>query len=712
MLAKALVLHPAITNPRIILVTDRVDLDDQIWKTFLACGKKVHKATSGEDLLEKIQEGKVDILTTVINKFESIAGKGFQDEDPNIFVLVDESHRTQYGSFHAKMRQLFLNACYIGFTGTPLLKAEKATVVKFGDFIHKYPMQQAVRDEAVVPLLYEGRMTELGVNQEQIDQWFERITHNLNTDQKRDLKSKFSRAEAVSRTEQRIQQIAYDITDHYRSNFKNTGSKAQLAVASKEMAILYKKYLDDFGEVSSEVVISPPDTREGNEEVDNTTSPLVEAFWKRMMERFGTEDNYMREVRSSFARADGIEVLIVVDKLLTGFDEPRNTILYIDKSLKEHSLLQAIARVNRLFEGKDFGYIIDYRGVLGELNAALNTYNALTAFDTEDIVGMIADTSEEVKQLSQYHAVLWDVFKEVPNKQDTEALERFLEPEDRRQQFYEALTDFARCLKVALSTVYFYQETSEGQINRYKIDFRFFHNLRISVRQRYAETIDYKDYEQKLRNLMNQHVTSSEVKPITELVDIFDREAFATEVEKIEGAAAKADTIAYRVKKTVNTRISENPQAYQRFSHLISETIEAYRAGRLSEIEYLTQMRDMLGQVQQGKIRNIPERLHRYKHASAYFGVLQSILEATSDDQTNIVSEDALADMAIEIENAIEKRKIRDWINNRDIQKAMMNDIEDYLYNLKAHHKLPLTGVDMDLLLEQVLEVAKQRDRL
>jgi len=290
-------------------------------------------------------------------------------------------------------------------------------------------------------------------------------------------------------------------------------------------------------------------------------------------------------------------------------------------------------------------------------------------------------------------------------------LERFLEPEDRRQQFYEALTAFARTLQVTLGTVYFYQETPESQVNRYKSDFRFFHNLRISVRQRYAETIDYKDYEQKVRSLMNQHITSSEVRPITELVNIFDNEAFASEVEKIEGNAAKADTIAYRVKKTITARIAENPQMYRRFSQLISETIEAYRAGRLSEAEYLNRMRDILEQVQQGTARNIPARLHRYQHASAYFGVLQSVLE-TSSVGLSAIPEDVLADMAIEIEKIIEKRKIRDWVANRDIQKAMMNDIEDYLYAIKVQYDLPLTGVEMDLILEQLLEVAKQRNRL
>src|SRR5450755_1836805 len=712
MLAKALALHPTIVNPRVILVTDRVDLDDQIWRTFLACGKQVHKAESGADLVDAVQNGKAEIITTVINKFESAVDKGLKDTSPNIFVLVDESHRSQYGSFHAKMRQIFENACYIGFTGTPLLKAEKATVLKFGDFIHKYPMQQAVDDKAVVPLLYEGRMAELGVNQEQIDQWFERVTRTMNDDQKRDLKSKFSRTEAISQTEQRIQQIAYDITEHYRGTFKGHGFKAQLAAANKEMALLYKKYLDDFGEVSCEVIISPPDTREGNEEVDNTKSPVVEAFWKRMMERFGTEDKYMQEIKSSFGNADGVEMLIVVDKLLTGFDEPRNTVLYIDKPLKEHSLLQAISRVNRLFEGKEFGYIIDYRGVLGELNAALNTYNALAAFDSEDVVGIIADTSEEVRKLPPYHAALWDVFKEVKNKQDNEAFERFLEAEDSRQQFYEALTNFARCLKIALSTVYFYQETPESQINRYKSDFRFFNNLRVSVRYRYAETIDYKDYEQKIRGLMNQHITSSEVRQITEMVNIFDNDAFAAEVERIEGTAAKADTIAYRLKKTLTERVAESPVTYRRFSQLINETIEAYKAGRLSEAEYLKQMRDMLKQAQQGSDRSTPARLHHRQHAPAYFGVLQTLLEPSLKSLAGVAPDELLTDMAIRIEKIIEQRKIRDWTTNRDIHKGMMNDIEDYLYPLQAHHHFSVASVEMDLLLEQLLEVAKQRDRL
>jgi type I restriction enzyme R subunit len=588
MLAKALTLHRDIPNPRVVLVTDRIDLDEQLWGTFLACGKKVQQAESGSNLVRMVQSDKADLITTVINKFDAAVRRGVRDPHPNIFVLVDESHRSQYGSLHAKMARVFPNACYIGFTGTPQLTAEKATAHTFGGFIHKYTMRQAVEDQAVVPLLYEGRMAELGVDERSIDQWFERVTRTLSDEQKRDLKRKFSRNEEVSATEQRIQQIAFDITRHYADNFRGTGFKAQLAAPSKATALLYKRFLDEFGEVTSEVVISAPDTREGNDDVDESRVPEVQTFWKRMLERFGTEKNYNRQVKHLFGRADGIDILIVVDKLLTGFDEPRNTVLYIDKPLKEHSLLQAIARVNRLFEGKDWGYIIDYRGVLGELNAALNTYNALEGFDNEDVAGMITDVRAELARLPEQHAALWAIFDGVPNKRDTEALERHLEPEDRRHAFYQALAQFARALKVALGTVEFAETIPPHVIDTYKQDFKFFHNLQASVRQRYAEVIDYKEYEGKIRGLLNRHIQASEVAPITKLVNIFDTDAFEAEVERVTGDAAKADTIANRVKRTLIEHLEQDPATYRRFGQMIDATIQAYRDGRLSEAEYLT----------------------------------------------------------------------------------------------------------------------------
>ena len=452
-----------------ILVTDRVDLDRQIFKTFKNCGKEIRKAKSGKDLIELVQSNEVDIIATVIDKFETVANENVRDDNPNVFVLVDESHRSQYGLIHAKMRKVFTRACYIGFTGTPLTKGEKNTARKFGSFIHKYSMRQAVDDKAVVPLLYEGRLVELNPNQAQLDRWFDRHTVGLNEAQKADLKRKMSREDVVSDSDRRIMEIAYNISEHFARNFKGTdfGLKGQVATASKQVALRYKKYFDAAGLVTSEVVISAPDTREGHEDAESDNLPEVQQFWKRMMDRFGSEDAYNREIIEDFASPDGVDLLIVVDKLLVGFDEPRDAVLYIDKPLKDHAILQAIARVNRLFDGKEFGYVIDYRGILGELNEAMKTYDALAEFDADDVTGTITDIAAEVEKLPQRHSDLWVIFRGV-NTEDSEAMERFLAPEDQRQAFYDALTAYAGTLKVALSSSDFYEKTTEKRIQLYK----------------------------------------------------------------------------------------------------------------------------------------------------------------------------------------------------------------------------------------------------
>ena len=633
MLGKALALHPAIQNPKVILVTDRVNLDDQIYGTFHACGKAVVQAADGGHLVRLVTgrlrpgEKNGDVVTTVINKFDQAAREKVRDEGINVFVLVDESHRSQYGSMHTKMARVFPNACYIGFTGTPLTKAEKSTAEKFGSFIHRYPMRQAVADRAVVPLLYEGRIVEQDVDKDQLERWFERTTRHLSDEQKADLKRKMSRSEAVSATEQRIKEIAYNVAQHYEQNWRGTGFKAQLATASKRVGLKYLRYLTEYG-IDAVLVISPPDTREGHEEVGELDEPVVQAFWRQMMDRYGGEEAYNREIIRSFAQHDGVEIMVVVDKLLTGFDEPRNTVLYVDKPLKEHTLLQAIARVNRLAEGKDYGYIIDYRGVLGELSEAMNLYDALAEYDAADIEGTIADVSEEISTLPQRHSDLWAIFQTIANKQDVEAMERLLEPEDRRQRFYEALTDYARALRVALSTTQFYDDTPEQRINLYKHDLKFFHQLRQSVKMRYAEAIDYRDYEEKVRKLMDEHIRATGTSTITALVDIFDAERFDAEVERLGTPAAKADTILNRMKRTITERMDEDPAFYRRFSELIEETILAYRQGRIDQLEYLQQAEKALDQMRAGRESSLPPELSRYQHAPAYYGILRLGLPA------------------------------------------------------------------------------------
>ncbi len=710
MLAKALAMEPSIRNPRIVVVTDRVNLDEQIHETFMHCGKDPQRAATGRHLIELIERKKEAIISTVLDKFESaLNSQKFQDEGTEIFVLVDESHRSQYGTMHTKMRKVFPNACYIGFTGTPLLKKDKSTAVKFGGFIEpKYTIDQAVDDKAVVRLLYEGRHAVQEVDQQTIDSWFERISRGLTPEQKADLKRKFSNADHLNKADQKIYRVAYDISDHFEKNWKGTGFKAQLAAPSKVAALKYKQYLDEFGMVSSEVLISGPDDREDNEEVDEDPKNEVRKFWDKMMKRFSSsEKEYNKQIINKFKFEDDPEIIIVVSKLLTGFDAPRNTVLYLTKPLKEHNLLQAIARVNRLYDGKDYGYILDYYGVLGDLNDALTTYRALQGFDEEDIEGTIINVWEEVKTLKQKHSALWDVFKTIKNRMDEEAYEQLLADEQLRDQFYKRLSEYARTLNIALSTVRFMEDTAEKTIEMYKRDLQFFQKLRVSVKKRYAEGIDYKEYEKKIQKLIDTYINTEEILQITDLVDIFDREKFEEEVNKLESPRAKADTIANRTKKTITEKFDEDPAFYKKFSKLLEETIDEFMAKRLSDAHYLKKVTEIMNAVRNRTGDETPLVLKNREVAKAFYGIVYEVVEKF-DNQKHDTQEFA-AQIGINIDDIIQDNLIVDWVNNPDIQNMIINRIEDYLYSVKEEHGLNLSFEEIDSILEQSLKVAKVR---
>ncbi|MCI5209924.1 MAG: type I restriction endonuclease subunit R, partial [Candidatus Electrothrix sp. ATG2] len=528
MLARNLVLDPDIVNPRIVLVTDRDDLDKQLGNTFAACGLEAQRATSGRNLLELMAEKQAGIITTLIHKFDkAYAVKKYQDASPDIFILVDESHRTQFGSFSARMRQMFPQACYLGFTGTPLLKKEKNNFTKFGELVEPhYSITQAVEDGAVVPLLYEGRHVEMTQNQAAVDLWFERHTQGLTKEQQADLKRKYARAEMLNKANQVIYMRAFDISEHFRATWQGTEFKAQLVAPNKVSALRYKAYLDEIGMISSEVIISPPDLREGYKETDDETTDEVGKFWQKMMTRYGCEEEYTKQLINQFKHGSEPEILIVVDKLLTGFDAPRNAVLYLCRMLKEHTLLQAIARVNRLHEGKDFGFIVDYASVLGELDKALTMYSAFEGFAASDLVGTLASIQSEIEKLPSRYSDLWDLFKTVKHSSDEEAYEVLLADEELREEFYARLAEFGKNLAIALSSEKFLSETAAKTLAGYKTDLRKFQALKASVQRRYAEAIDYRDYEPRIKKLLDTHIQANEVIQLNEPVNIFDETMF------------------------------------------------------------------------------------------------------------------------------------------------------------------------------------------
>jgi type I restriction enzyme, R subunit len=708
-LSNSLILDKEIRNPRVVIVTDRINLDKQIKDTFHYCGLEPHKARTGEDLLKQLEGNKTTVITSVIDKFVSAINKrSVKIDDPNIFVLVDESHRSQYGESHARMRQVLPNACYIGFTGTPLMKKDKSTAERFGGFIQPtYTIDQAVQDGAVVPLLYEGRHVPQKVDRDLIDSWFERTTMGLTDEQKADLKKKYSRISQLNSSDQKIQMIAFDISEHFRRNWKGTPFKAQLATSSKLAALKYKDYLDDFGSVESEVVISSPDTREGHEDPLDEVEDEVQKFWSKMMERFRDEESYNEAIVNDFKHGESPEMLIVVDKLLTGFDAPNNTILYLAKPLREHTLLQAIARVNRIKEGKDHGYIIDYAGILGELNKALTTYSELKDFDEDDLTGILTNVMEEIRNLPQRHSDLWDIFKEIKNRRDEEEYEQFLADEKIRDNFYEKLSSYSRTLCIALSTPRFFEEVEDSKIRTYKEDLKFFQKLRASVKKRYAETVDLSEYEPKIKKLLDTYVTSRDVEIITEEVNIFDKKKFEEEVAKQRGKASKADTIAHRTLKSILDKWEEDPAFYKKFSELIREAIEDYRQQRIDENEYFKRASEIRDHVVNRKDENEPDILEGKEIAKAFYGVTFSFLsDPNNKDKVMAPVKDLSAILAIAIDDIIRDNRVVEWQRKEDIQNKMMSEIFDFLVDKEELH---LEYDDVDLIIEKIMDIARRR---
>ncbi len=724
MLARAIINDPIITDPKIILVTDRIDLDKQLKNTFESCDLEPQRASSGKNLLEILETNKRTIVTTVINKFESALStrKNYRDDSKNIFVLIDESHRSQHGSLHPKMKQIFPNACYLGFTGTPLMKKDKNDALKFGGIIDKYTIDQAVNDGAVVPLLYEGRHVEQEVNKKAIDTWFENITKSLNDEQKADLKKKFSRAEELKKTDQTIYCTAFDIYTHYTKNWQGSGFKAQLVAPDRPSALIYKKYLDGFGDLTSEVIISLGDPRDGYKDINDDSTDEVVKFSKLMVGaqgKYRDEEEYNEQIIDKFKDSEEPEILIVVDKLLTGFDAPCNTVLYLTKKLQDHTLLQAIARVNRLYDNdekgtkKDFGYIIDYANVLENLDKALTQYSGLEGFDEEDLQGTLTSVNQEIASLPTKVSHLWDLFKDIKNKHDEEEYEQLLVDKKLRDDFYEALSAFSKTFKIALSTESFVNDTPENKINNYKSDLKRFLNLKTSVKKRYGDDIDYRDYEPQIKKLLDTYVTASEVTLLTRPINILDEVELNQELEKLgsKSLASKADMIAHNTLKHIDEKMQEDPVFYGKFSELIQQAIDDFRNKRISDLQYLKQVQQLYKNVKEHRDEDIPKELEDNDDAKAFFNLLKKHLSKYLGEDKHALNT-VLTQFALAFYAIFQERKIVDWQRNEDIQKLIMNNLDDYLYDVvRDKHNIKLNQEDMNLIIESALELAKHRSR-
>jgi type I restriction enzyme, R subunit len=695
-------IYQTISNPKIVLVTDRVDLDTQITETFGKVDVPVHNARTGNQLVELLKSKSDAVVTTIINKFEAAVNQLGSSplESQNIFVLIDEGHRTQYGTFNVKMQKVLPNACFLAFTGTPLMKKEKSTAQKFGGIIDPpYTILQAVEDGAIVPILYEGRHALQDVNQKALDHGLENVSEPLTEYQKASLKKKYSKANLIEKTEQRIDEIARDISDHFTQNWgadktgEHSGFKGMVVTPDKASAVKYKKAFDLIGKVTAEVIMSPPDDREGNEDVHEEPTDEVVVFWKKMLAKYGKD--FEQYLINQFKKTDYPELLIVVHKLLTGFDEPRVVVMYVCKKLVEHNLLQAIARVNRVSPGKEYGLIIDYEGIIGELDEAMNTYSNLSEFDETDLEGTFYDIKEEIEKLPQLHSVLNDIFKEIPHRYDIISYASLLADEAIRTEFYQKFSAFAKCLKIAFSSLEFENNTSEKTKTLYGKNLKFYTALRNSVINTYSDDIDFKQYEKQLQKLLDQHVTTEEVIRLTEQVSILDAEAFENELEKVVGTRAKAETIASRTTRHISEHMDEDPVFYKKLSELIQQTIWDLRALRISEIAALKKLKEYREQAISKKGDDIPSGLLEMEEAIAFYRLIAS--------STSLKSKQCET-FAKETDAIIKSHLVVDWTQKLDVVRKINFFIGEFLID-----ELNMPIDEAEKLAEKCVEIAKIR---
>ncbi len=698
MFVRALIEDASIVNPRVIIVTDRKDLDRQIKGTFNNAGlkKNVIQATSGEHLLELIKDRDKRIITTLVHKFQS-AGRNRADfdvdHDANIFVLIDEAHRSQGGDANSEMNLIIPNACYIAFTGTPLLKNERSRG-KFGDFIDKYTIDDALADKIILPLIYEGRYVDLKQDKDEIDRLIERLTQGLSDEQKRQLQKNVQQG-IIKDNPKRIIEIAYDIERHYIDKLQGSGLKAQIVAPSKFSAVMMQKFFADSGKVNTALVISDENgiIAEGDDHKKE-----VDDYLKDVKEKYQSLLTYEKDVVYSFVNYDdSVEILIVVDKLLTGFDAPRNTILYLARELTDHNLLQAIARVNRLYENpslpKTAGFIIDYSENAQNIHTAMQLFGN---YDEDDVKGALVDVKDKINELEAAYAALHDLFNGVAH--DDEAYLQFLADEPTRKQFVFALNDFVRLFGESMTLQDF--SLKFPQLHLYREECKKFLELRKSANLRYADLTDLRPYKLALIKIMDDNIKADEAELLTEQIDITNKELFEKAIEELGSDKSKAEAIAAQTQKTITERQSSDPEFYARFSKRITEIIDAMREKKLADIEALKQLRLISDDVLDKKDDELPEAVAKSPGADIlYRNLAGSVAGIDGNEYERAV---------LGMNEVLRQAATVDWWRSHETKRQMRSKLDDYLYDVvKTELGAQLTYERIENIIVEVMTLAE-----
>ena len=641
-----------VTDARVLIITDRTELDEQIEKVFMGVREDIRRAKNGADLVAMLDATTPRLLCSLIHKF---GGKDDDEETPgdvegyladlkkvlppnfapkgNLYVFVDECHRTQSGVLHDAMKAILPDAVFIGFTGTPLLKADKQRSIEtFGRYIHTYKFDEAVGDGVVLDLRYEARDIDQYIkSQAKIDQWFEANTKGLTDLARAQLKQRWGTMQTVLSSQSRLEMIAGDILMDMatRDRLASGRGNAMLVSGSIYQACRFydlfaKTDLKGKCAIITSYKPSPSDIK-GEDSGEGLTERLRQYdIYRRMLADWFNEppevavnkvEAFEIAVKKAFNDEPGqMKLLIVVDKLLTGFDAPPATYLYIDKQMRDHGLFQAICRVNRLDgDDKEYGYIIDYKDLFKSLEGAVQDYTsgALDGYERADVAGLLADRLGKAREhLDEARETVRALCEPVDAPRDTLAYIRYFcamdtgsaeqvkDNEARRLALYRHVSAFVRAY-ANLATELQEAGFADAEAGALKAEVTHYESVRNEVKQASGDAIDLKQYEPAMRHLIDTYIRAEESSKVSTLDDLTlvkliverGRDAVEALPKAIrESKEAVAETIVNNVRRLIVDETPINPRYYERMSELLDALIEQRAQGALDYRQYLDEI--------------------------------------------------------------------------------------------------------------------------
>ncbi|MFV8246840.1 MULTISPECIES: type I restriction endonuclease subunit R [Mycobacteriaceae] len=707
-------------DARVLLITDRTELDDQIEKVFNGVNEQIYRTTSGADLISTLNASEEWLICSLVHKFRA-ADKDTEDDEAtaefikelrasvptdfkakgNIFVFVDEAHRTQSGKMHTAMKALLPEAMFIGFTGTPLLKADKATSIEtFGSFIHTYKFDEAVADGVVLDLQYEARNIDQDLmSPEQVDRWFEVKTKGMTDLSKAELKKRWGTMQKVVSSEPRAKQIVNDILLDMetkprlmdrRGNAILVGSSIYQACKFYELfcnagfkgkCAIVTSYTPNAGDIAKE------DSGEGKTEkirqYDIYRKMLADYFDEPEDAAVGKVEEFEKAVKKQFIENPGqMRLLIVVDKLLTGFDAPSATYLYIDKKMRDHGLFQAICRVNRLDgDDKDYGYIVDYQDLFNSLEDAITDYTsgALDGYEKKDIEGLLSDRIEKAREnldeaLERVRALVEPV---APPKNTLQYQHYFCATEQgnaeqlkanepKRVELYKSVAAVTRAYANLANDM-----TAAGytavEAEAIRSEIALYVDVRAEVKLGAGEDVDFKQYEAGMRFLLDTYIQAG----ASEVVSNFEESGLIDLIVKLGAGAvdklpagikndpeAVAETITNNMRKVIIDEHAMNPKYYDKMSELLDAIIEQRRQQAIDYREFLAKLLDA------AKKLGSKESDTKYPDW-ADNGARRALIDFGWPDPT----------MPIRVDTAILTSKPHDWVGNTMKEKVVKRAI-------------------------------------